>query len=146
LRDRRVLVGLAGIYLVGLAVLVTGPWGWALNRLTVALYVRFRFTWPIAPGWVAPDDYGILLNVVLFVPLGALFVLLTGRAWWWAAGVAALGSGLIESVQWLWLARQGSWLDVVANTLGAALGALVVSAPRRLRSPPAGRPGPPRRP
>ena len=34
------LAGVAAAYLIGLAVLVGGPWGWALNRLTVALYVR----------------------------------------------------------------------------------------------------------
>ncbi|WP_210502970.1 VanZ family protein [Nocardioides xinjiangensis] len=132
-RGRRFLVGLAAVYLVGLAVLVAGPWGWALNRLTVACYVRFRHDWPIAPAWVAPEHYGVLLNVVLFVPLGALFVLLTRRPWWQAALAAAAGSTAIELVQGLWLAREGTWQDVAANTLGAALGALLVSPRARRR-------------
>ena len=36
-------------YVVVLAVLVTGPWGWELNRFTVWLYVLFRTDVPIAP-------------------------------------------------------------------------------------------------
>lgn len=117
------LVALALGYVVGLAVLVGGPWGSALNRFTVACYVQFRYDWPIAPDWVLPEHYGVLLNVLLFVPLGALFVLLARRPWWEATVVAAAGSLAIEVVQWLWLDRQGTWSDVAANTLGAAIGA-----------------------
>lgn len=140
------LLTVAAVYALGLAVLVSGPWGWALNRLTVALYVRFRYTWPVAPDWVTPEDWGTLLNVVLFVPLGALVVLLARWPWWWATGAAALVSGVVELVQWQWLAREGTWLDVAANALGAAVGALAVSPLARRRSRPAGRPGRPRRP
>ena len=28
----------------------SGPWGWALNRFTVACYVWFRYDWPILAG------------------------------------------------------------------------------------------------
>ena len=49
MRDRRVLAALATGYAVALVVLVGGPWGWALNRLTVACYVQLRHDWPIAP-------------------------------------------------------------------------------------------------
>jgi hypothetical protein len=70
-RDRRVVAGLGAAYLLVLALLVTGPWGWALNRLTVRLYVFFREDWPVAPGWALPEHYGHLLNVVLFVPVVA---------------------------------------------------------------------------
>lgn len=124
---RRVLVALALVYLAGLAVLVAGPWGWALNRLTVACYVQLRYDWPIAPDWVLPEHYGVLLNVLLFVPLGALFVVVTGRTWWLAVVVAAAGSTAIEVVQGVFLAREATWQDVAANTVGAAIGALAVS-------------------
>lgn len=140
LRDRRAAVAIAAAYLAGLVVLVAGPWGWALNRLTVRLYVFFRYDWPVAPDWAGPEHYGVLLNVLLFVPVGALAVLLLRRPWWWATAVAALGSAAIEVVQALFLAREGDLGDVVANTLGAAIGALVVSALGRLRSRRAGRP------
>jgi len=142
--DRGVRVALAASYALALAVLVLGPWGWALNRLTVALYVQFRYDWPIAPDWAAPEDYGVLLNVLLFVPLGALAALLIGRPWWWVTAAAALASGLVELAQWQWLAREGSWTDVVANTLGALVGAVAVSLLARRGSRRAGRSGSPR--
>ncbi len=145
LRDRRVLVALVVAYVVALGTLVLAPWGWALNRLTVALYVQFRSDWPIVPG-ASPEDYGVLLNVLLFVPLGLLGVLVTGRAWWWVTLGAMVGSGAIELAQRQWLQRDASVSDVVANTLGALLGALAVSLLARPGSRRAGRSGSPRRP
>ncbi|MCW2738228.1 VanZ family protein [Nocardioides sp.] len=141
LRDRRVVAALVAAYGVALGVLVLGPWGWALNRLTVALYVQFRYDWPIAPDWAVPEHYGVLLNVLLFVPVGVLVALVTGRAWWWVTVVAALGSGLVELVQGLWLARVSSLTDVLANTLGALVGAAAVSLLARPGSRRAGRSG-----
>jgi hypothetical protein len=145
MRDRRVLAALATGYAVALVVLVGGPWGWALNRLTVACYVQLRHDWPIAPDWVGPEDYGTLLNVVLFVPFGVLLVLLASCPWWLAAVVAAASSAVVEGVQGLWLDRVGSWGDVGANTVGALVGAAAVSLLARGGSRRAGRPGP-RRP
>src|SRR3712207_7271505 len=49
------------------------------------------------------------------------------RSWWLAVLVAALGSTGVEVVQWLWLDREGTWQDVAANTVGAAIGGLGVS-------------------
>ena len=146
MRDRRVLVPLVVLYVVALALLVVGPWGWELNRLTVALYVQFRADWPNALGWAQPEHYGVLLNVLLFVPLGALLALVTGRAWWWVTLAAALASGLVELTQEQWLERIGSWSDLAANTLGALVGAVLVSPLARRGSRRAGRPGSPRRP
>lgn len=132
-------------YAIAVALLVFGPWGWALNRATVRLYVLFRHDWPVAPDWALPEHYGVLLNVVLFVPLGALLVLLAGRPWWWATLLAAAGSGVIEVVQGLWLDRDASWSDVAANTLGACLGAVLVSLLARAPRSPASRSGSVRR-
>lgn len=129
-----VTVGAA--YAICVALLVFGPWGWGLNRATVRLYTLFRYEWPIAPDWASPEDYGVLLNVLLFVPLGAILVLVTRRPWWWATLLAAVGSGAIEIAQRLWLAREASVSDVVANTLGALVGAVLVTLlARALRSP-----------
>lgn len=134
----------AVVYAVALGLLVFGPWGWGLNRVTVRLYVLFRFDWPVAPPWVSPDDYGVILNVLLFVPLGACLAILTGRAWS-ATVLAALCSGAIEAAQWLWLDREASWSDVGANTVGALLGALAISLLAPLESRRAGRASSPRR-
>jgi len=145
LRGRRVQAALLGAYLVALLVIVIGPWGWALNRLTVALYVQFRYDWPIAPAWAGPEHYGYLLNILLFVPMGALAVGITRRPWWLVTLAAALASSAIEVAQSLFLARLGDVHDVVTNTLGALIGAVAVSVLRRPGWRRAGRPAPPRR-
>lgn len=120
-------------YAVAMLVVVFGPFAWALNRLTVRCYVLFRYTWPIAPDSVSPEDYGLLLNVLLFVPLGAGLVLLTGWRWWQVTLAAALASTLVELIQ-LVLPREADPRDVVTNTLGAAIGALAVGAVVALRA------------
>lgn len=145
LRDHRMLVLASVAYAVALGVLVAGPWGEDLNDLTVRCYTFFRYDWPIAPGRALPHHYGVLLNVVLFVPVGALLAKLLRGRWWVAVLVAGLCSAAIEVVQAQWLLeRIGSVDDVVANTLGAALGALAVTLRRRHRSRRAGRPASPR--
>lgn len=138
------LVVASVVYAAGLGVLVAGPWGRDLNDLTVRCYTFFRYDWPIAPLWVVPEHYGVLLNVLLFVPVGALLAALMGGRWWAAVLVAGLCSAAIEAVQSRWLERIGSVDDLVANTLGAALGALALTLRRRRRSRRAGRPASPR--
>ena len=125
------------VLLVGAAafvVLLLGPWGWELNRLTVRLYVLLRNDLPIAPDWVRPEHYGWLLNVVLFVPVGVALGVLTRRSWWEVAVIATGASALVELAQVTFVDRQGSVADVVANGLGALLGALAVTGVRRLRA------------
>lgn len=138
---RTYVLALTTAYLVGLAVIVTSPWGWELNRLTVRLWSFFRYDWPVVPAQIGPQHYGVLLNVLLFVPIGVLVVLAARRPWWHATLAALVLSTLIELAQWRWLERDSSWVDIVANTCGALIGAVVVSwsspAPRR----PAPRPG-----
>ena len=137
MRYRRVVYVVGAAYLVALAVVVTGPWGWMLNRFTVWLYVQFRSDVPIAPAGALPEHYGFALNVVLFLPLGALMALVTGRPWWWIALVACTGSIAVELVQWRWLDRVGDWRDVLANTMGAVVGAgavILASRDRRRRA------------
>jgi glycopeptide antibiotics resistance protein len=146
MRDRRVVYAVGAAYLVVLAVLVTGPWGRELNRFTIWLYVEFRTDVPIAPLRALPEHYGFVLNVFLFVPLGALLALVTGRPWWWITLVACAGSAAVELAQGAWLSRVGDWHDVAANTLGALVGAVAVSLLARSGSRRAGRPATRRRP
>lgn len=131
-RSRRTAWVVAAAYVVGMVVLLVGPWGGQINRLTVGCYTFFRYDWPVAPDWALPHHYGFVLNVALFVPLGAVLVELLRRPWWVAVLLAALASAAVEVAQALWLARVGSVADVVANTLGALLGALLLT-PRRRR-------------
>lgn len=75
-------------------------------------------------------------NVVMFGPFGVLVGLLVrpARAWWArvVAGGAALSAG-IETAQLLFLpTRVPTVQDVVMNTLGAALGVLVLVVGHRV--------------
>ncbi|NMR20519.1 VanZ family protein [Cellulomonas fimi] len=105
------------------------------------------------PEWFG---YGLLervANVALFVPIGLLVGMLarpvvgpvvgplvgrarTGRWWWWWAvvGPAAFSAAAELGQLVLRPERFASWGDVVANTVGAALGVVVagrVMAPGR---------------
>jgi VanZ family protein len=126
-RSRRIAGVLAVAYTV--AVVLIGFWGtpvdagarpW-LDRL-IGLLQRHG-----APAWFGYDAIESSANVVFFVPLGLLVVLLAGARWWWAGAAAGLlVSCVIETGQALFLpARYASLDDVVTNTLGAVVGALV---------------------
>ena len=117
---------------VALAVLLLGPWGHQLHRLTIGLYMFFRTDVPIAPDWARPEHYGALLNVVLFVPVGVVLALVTPWSWWRIALVATFGSATFELSQATIVDRDSSVLDVVTNGLGALLGAGTVMVVRRV--------------
>ncbi len=79
------------------------------------------------PDWFGYGALEFTANVVFFVPLGLLVVLLVGGRRWWVGGVAGLVvSACIETGQALFLpARFASLDDVLSNTSGAVIGALV---------------------
>ena len=80
--------------------------------------------------WITFDLVEFTANVVMFAPLGAL-VLLWGGRWWAAALLGLAASGAIETIQLLFLdARVADVRDLVANTLGALIGALLTAAVR----------------
>ena len=85
------------------------------------------------PGWlVGGDQVEFALNVLLFVPLTALAALLWPRipTWGWIlAGFAT--SSTLEWLQLTFLSERSSTSrDIIANTLGAALGAAAVALDR----------------
>lgn len=69
-------------------------------------------------------------NVVMFTPLGLLVGVLFGRRHWaWAIALGCGVSTLIELLQYFLLpGRYGTVDDVIANTLGALIGALLARA------------------
>jgi glycopeptide antibiotics resistance protein len=77
-------------------------------------------------------------NILLFVPLGVLVAaLLGGRRQWWAVPIGAMLSGLIEVAQLLFLpSRVPDGRDVLANTLGTVIGAVIVWSLSGARSVP----------
>lgn len=81
-----------------------------------------------APAWVTwGDRVQMMLNALMFAPITALASVALPRHPWgnWVA-YAFLGSGLVEVVQAFALEpRSAEYVDVVANTLGGLVGALV---------------------
>lgn len=70
----------------------------------------------------------ILANVALFVPIGLLLALAWPRLrLWQTVLIGALMSGLIETVQGVMPSRFPSLSDVIANTTGTLIGALIVA-------------------
>jgi glycopeptide antibiotics resistance protein len=123
-RRLRLVAGLT--YVVVLLLLVMTPISWVLNRLTVRLYVVGAYD--LHQRWLLPEHVGYLLNVLLFVPFGALVVLIARWPWWEAALVATAASAAIEVVQYLpVLHRDATIADVVCNGLGGLLGAMAAS-------------------
>jgi glycopeptide antibiotics resistance protein len=87
-------------------------------------------TW--MPRWVTFGLVEFSSNVVMFLPLGLFGAIVFARARRAVFAVCVGFSTLVELVQWALLpARQADWRDVLANSLGAAIGiALVASVPR----------------
>lgn len=151
-RARRVLLGLLVAYALVLAVVLLFPRGempTASNAFITALAQRFGAD----PTLVTPQRMEVVLNVLIMVPLALLGRLLRpGYSWrdWTAVGFVLAAS--VELFQGLFLPeRSASALDVVANTTGVGLGAIVGSLLRipirrreagmRTDRPPSGRAG-----
>jgi hypothetical protein len=80
--------------------------------------------WCLACAHLSARD--IILNIFLFVPLGAALAM-SGLRTRWCILLTLAGSLAIESVQWVAIAgRQASLMDVLTNTTGGAIGALLV--------------------
>ncbi len=78
------------------------------------------------PRWISFDLVQNLANVVMFVPLGLLGSLALKRRNYLVVVAAALGSGLIELGQLIFLPdRVASLQDVLSNTIGAFIGLLI---------------------
>lgn len=73
-------------------------------------------------------------NVVMFVPFGVLVGLLLDRPRWVVVLLGAVTSAAIETVQLALPTRVPTLQDVVLNTLGAALGVVVLELVLRGRA------------
>jgi glycopeptide antibiotics resistance protein len=128
----------AGIYALGLA--VVGMWPHPVDeKVDVTAWAPVRWTTD-ALGLTPIQGYDVLqfaANVVMFVPFGVLLLLVWRRVGAWQATAAGGAvAALIELLQFLARPeRLASMLDVVANTLGAAVGSGVVWVARRRRAP-----------
>ena len=131
------VVTLAYLGLVGFVTLAPMPESGRDSIIWRIVDVFDRFA---ATRWLDYWTVEFLANVAMFVPLGLFLVLLLGRGRWWLA--ILLGFALtvvIEVVQQSLPTRVSDLRDIVANSVGAAIGvllALVLTAAkaRRLRA------------
>ncbi len=67
-------------------------------------------------------------NILMFIPFGIILTLRLRRPWWWLSVlIAAAVSGAVELAQGIFLPQRiPAWSDIVANTSGALIGALLV--------------------
>lgn len=100
-----------------------------LGVTLIVTLLPFHFAWP--ERWqvsVGDDPYDMVVNVLLFVPVGFLYRLVTPRerqgSMLLVIWNAALISIAIEAMQLFDATRESTLLDVIANTLGAWVGAL----------------------
>ena len=123
--------------LYGLGVLTVLMWPTPVDSSMSSSLKNF-FAWCAAHGmgWVTYRRLEFAANIALFVPLGFLLTLASRRLkWWHVIGGAALASMVAEITQALARPeRFATASDVVANTLGAALGLVVALAYRAARS------------
>lgn len=131
-RAGRVLLAVVFLAVV-LIVFAPGPPAADSQRWLAHWLETVHRTW--MPRWVTFDLIEFVSNVVMFVPLGFLGVVAAPRLRKWVVPACVLFSGLIELFQYLLLpARQGSWADIAANSLGAVIGMLAAGAVlRRVR-------------
>jgi glycopeptide antibiotics resistance protein len=112
----------------GVLVLTLGPYGGGLDDLTIRMSDFFREHVPFTPAWMGPEDFGRLLNVAFFVPVGVLLAWWLGPHWGYATPLAVGLSFLIEIVQRVPDVGRDSTLDDVAcNAVGASLGVVAVA-------------------
>lgn len=83
--------------------------------------------------WIPYDDAERLLNTMLFVPLGATIALLLGRRAFPLAILACFAlSAAVEYAQGSIPGRVPDMQDVLWNSLGGAVGVVVITVPRLL--------------
>lgn len=123
---------LLALWCLVVLLLVAWPDPWAINRLVVRIYVVFLERG--VPPSFGPDEWAVLLNALMLVPLVVLGALAypASRLRWWVLGCAAL-SVLVELGQLLVGSRDPSLGDVAANVAGALVGAAIALLLRRRR-------------
>lgn len=135
----RAALAVAGVYL--LAVLLVVFWPTPVDRPAAGI-LNETLSWLHRHGMLGFVNYNFVefsANVAMFAPLGLIASVVFKNAW---LGIiaGAFGSCLIELGQALLLpSRFASGLDVLANTMGAALGALLFAllTPRWAQKAPA---------
>lgn len=105
----------------------------------VAMFAHLVAGWGV-PFEAAYTAFEFAANIALFAPLGVLLALGWRRIPGWVLIAVGCGSSIvIELVQLAIPSRYATVSDVVANTLGTAVGVVAVRVILRLRSRPGAR-------
>ena len=144
-RSVRVVLSVAALGYLAWA-LAVGFWPVPVDRSVESSIFRV-LAFLHARGLPEAVDYHFIefaANVALFVPIGLLVSAVLPRRLWWGAVLSGLVlSGLIELGQLVTRpTRYASWGDITANTIGTALGVLVVVGIRGVLAWSAARPDP----
>jgi glycopeptide antibiotics resistance protein len=124
---RRLLWVLLAAYVVALALIAFWPTPVDKN-LGGGLSTALQWIYDQGgPRWLRYNTVEFFSNVVLFLPIGLFVTALARPGRWWLALLFGLGATItIELGQHVFLpARFASVFDLLANTLGAALGLLL---------------------
>ena len=130
----RSLKAWSGVYALTLVAIALWP-----KHIDSAFDVNRTFVgrWLLDLGLTGAQTYRLIefsSNVVLYVPLGVLAMAAWPSRWWVRVCLlAGAVSGTFELLQRFLAGRTASLQDVVANTLGGAIGAALVVVVRAVR-------------
>ncbi|HWM17734.1 MAG TPA: VanZ family protein [Microbacterium sp.] len=120
----------AAIAVIAVASLTLAPRAIAAPARAAFVAMTDAFIAPLL-AWLPYGYAEQVLNTILFVPLGVTLALLLSRRAWPVAIIAGLAlSAVVEYAQGSIPGRVPDLDDVLWNTVGAAIGAIVVTAPR----------------
>lgn len=112
---------LLAVVVISGALIVFLPIGWQLNRFVVWLY--YTVAGILGSSLISIEGYDFLLNMALFAVPAFLASIVWPRVHWWQWLLFWLVVSLgIETVQFLFLPRDATLIDLAANTLGAVCG------------------------
>lgn len=123
-RPQRLATGALGAYSLFLAFILLGPSA-AVPTESVSFLARIAGSVGVPPVLTAGNRVEFVCNILIIAPVSFLGATVFPRLNWrdWTV-VGLVLSGSVELCQALFLvARSASFEDVVANTLGAGLGA-----------------------
>ncbi|MFF2052370.1 VanZ family protein [Leifsonia sp. NPDC058194] len=124
---RRVLAVVTAAYLLAVAWITLNPFPPDPHRNSLLTSLLALFAETPALTWVTYDVVEFSANILMFVPMGVLLTLLLGREHWWLALALGIAATLtIEFVQLFLPARYSDARDLLANTLGTAVGIAIV--------------------
>ena len=117
----------AALAVAAVALLTLGPRALVAPVSGAVIRIMDAATGPLLT-WIGYDDAERLLNILLFVPLGVTLALVLGRRLRLVAALAGFAmSSVVEYAQRSIPGRVPDLEDVLWNTVGAAIGVIIVA-------------------